>query len=479
MRRLLASLWVLGVVSLSFAHHLPTEPVTGLGQVVAGVMDEWNSTTWNAFMGHYDAETAPGTPYSYPVSFTLAGTNYVGAVEVYDPAQFLSAVMSEYYALHDVLDCEDGPDYPLSGFSVDWFYYYATCNAPSFGFGFIGDVPGVAPAVPPVTADEWFCVSTGGVVWWFGTISYTDSNLVPPQDAVHRYAHGEKQGSPGSTTGHGSSSNFSSASNSLMSHVASNCGTYAGDLIQWQNGTYVGMGEVPVAHDDTVAGLRHLAKVNLAVRELVLGYSQMPPGMRWNPEPSSELYGPCYPDGCADPGNTDTDGDGIPDAEDPCPLNPNPTCGSGGGGPTDPATDPETRCGIIDIPCNLRWLFVPKTGFATHWNRVKTTAEQHFPFNVGSRLVDMIRPSGDEVSDVSPLFLDDEQTVAVACEVQTIDFSGAAGTFLREKLASSEVTYNLCDNVYAEWIHEHLRRWLWYVCVLMIGWSVFKELTRA
>ena len=82
--------------------------------------------------------------------------------------------------------------------------------------------------------------------------------------------------------------------------------------------------------------------------------------------------------------NTDTDGDGIPDNEDPCPTNPNPNCQDpndppGPGDPPDiPDEIPVGDC-VFDLRSFKEWL---NTGSA-------------FPFNLLFRFVGLVTPLFD------------------------------------------------------------------------------------
>jgi len=84
---------------------------------------------------------------------------------------------------------------------------------------------------------------------------------------------------------------------------------------------------------------------------------------------------PAPPDPNAPP---DADGDGIPNGEDQYPYDPTNTP------PTNQwdvaPGDEETQCSIVNIPCNLRKLFVPQVDWAAEWQEMKDVMAQKMPF---------------------------------------------------------------------------------------------------
>jgi hypothetical protein len=95
------------------------------------------------------------------------------------------------------------------------------------------------------------------------------------------------------------------------------------------------------------------------------------------------------------PPDQDSDGDGIPDADDPTPRG-EPDADNDGipdrydrtpNGEAEPNQwdvapgDEQTKCSIVNIPCNLRQLFVPQVDWNAEWQEMTEVMGMKIPFS--------------------------------------------------------------------------------------------------
>lgn len=156
----------------------------------------------------------------------------------------------------------------------------------------------------------------------------------------------------------------SAAYNSALQNFQQYCPPVT--LKEWFAGTYISRGNpapTPAPHPDTPEGLRIIALQVLADLERSHGFVVLPDGLSWDPAPTEMQLG----------GDPDT----SPPGSDPG--------GSGGDGQgPDYADAPiEDGCNVLNIPCNLRRLFVPTEDFGARAEELKATAEGRFPFSLG------------------------------------------------------------------------------------------------
>ncbi len=126
-------------------------------------------------------------------------------------------------------------------------------------------------------------------------------------------------------------------------------------ISNWIAGTYA-----RVSTSSGVAGVAHnsvVSESSMIIVEAVADHFRKYGGQLYMPSGLSLTPQPNY----AQTGSTDTDGDGIPDGSDTCPSDPTNDCTGTSPPPSEPPTDEDDygSCSIIDIPCNLRRLFIP------------------------------------------------------------------------------------------------------------------------
>lgn len=132
--------------------------------------------------------------------------------------------------------------------------------------------------------------------------------------------------------------------------------------------------------------------------------------------------------------------------------------GTTSGNPYDCApVDTSVNCSIIDIPCNFKKLFIPTKNLDDYRQSIERVASDKFPFNVVYML--------NSLRDFKDIYYNSDGSDLEACRLSSsarIDI----GT------ASIPVAgINMCDNGFATFLHEHVRRWLvwglWFLAALV------------
>jgi hypothetical protein len=153
--------------------------------------------------------------------------------------------------------------------------------------------------------------------------------------------------------------------------------------------------------------------------------------------------------------------DGTPDPYVP------PGGGGGGGGPPPPAGggtdwgsapgDAETSCSIIDIPCNLRRLFVPDDEWSTRWAGLTTQRNSKIPFGYFDAAAGGL--SVNTMYDRDHLFQG---------AMPAFHFGGV------QVLSDMPFTITLSDSEAFVWWHENGRMWLWWFFLASFPFVVFR-----
>lgn len=294
------------------------------------------------------------------VSFLgLDSTVYVGQIEVSDPLEFREFVLSYFYEsfCRTMIQFDCGRlrkigslDNPVTETGLDDYWYWRQAW-PSFGFGYFVNNP---PPLDDAPA-EWYCVDVSGggrrFVSWFSGGSTTAYSGAMGLAGGSTYPW-QGYGSPGGGTG--------VALQWLNGHLLSQCPDAV--MLDYVLGNYVERQPsftLPVAHPDVPVGLRVAAQEVAADIERVSGYAVLPRGMTWSPLPTAAQLG----------------GDPSADPESPS--------SGGGGGYEEAPEDGGTECNVLNIPCNLRRLFVPGEGVIEgRVGDLQDVAATRFPFNL-------------------------------------------------------------------------------------------------
>lgn len=148
--------------------------------------------------------------------------------------------------------------------------------------------------------------------------------------------------------------------------------------------------------------------------------------------------------------------------------------GGGGGGPgwDDAPGDPETNCSIIDIPCNLRKLFVPTEDWGARFGQLPETHADRFPFALG-----LWSPGGWlNYSGLGEAGGSGDMT-QFTCPTVNIHFAIPGGE--PGPLGTADEDYNWCDNaVMDKWIEWGRPLLLWVFAVSLI-WAGYRRVAAA
>lgn len=355
MRRLLLALIVFvgAGVSLAQVPRTYTRPGEAVVAAYANKPAEW----WLGLIG---TDVYVEGMHEIEVSFLgLDSTVYVGEIRVSDPKEFREFVTTYFYdsfcRTMIQFDCGrlrkiGSSEQPETGTGLDAFWEWVDAS-PTFGFTFHVNNPPPLNSAPA----EWYCVNGAGSGRRWASFYTGVSSL--------SYGIGMGLAESGGYTWQwsgGAGNGFGPALTWAQGHMNSQCPLTG--MTEFALGNYVYRGtsyQLPVVHPDLPVGVRIAAQEVSADIERVSGYAVLPRGLTWDPLPTAAQLG----------------GDPTADPEQP---------GSGGGGGYGEAPeDGGTECNVLNIPCNLRRLFVPGEGvIEARIEDLQDVASTRFPFSV-------------------------------------------------------------------------------------------------
>lgn len=220
-------------------------------------------------------------------------------------------------------------------------------------------------------------------------------------------------------------------------------------LDEYFSGSYYEVDTEPVPHPDLYQGLKIAITELIALSDRTSTAFALPAGMAWGQLPNDpDICG--RPDGCVREWDDDpTD-----------PTDPGTPPGDGGSWPPYvPPTDGDTRCSIIDIPCNLRFLFVPKLSYQSHADYLKANALDRFPFNIGNaaNVFKLFRPDGS-------------QGLSSYCRHQ---FQFDTG------LKVQVFEFRICESDIAMFWRDNVRQYLTFLMLILFFWSIYVRVSTS
>lgn len=154
----------------------------------------------------------------------------------------------------------------------------------------------------------------------------------------------------------------------------------------------------------------------------------------------------------------------------------------GGGGPEDP----ETNCGILDIPCNLRRLFIPQQDWGATWGSLDTSDK--FPFGLAAWLpstdCSVLEGEGGTYEGCGPGIGQDRTELVYGSEPGEVYGTLKAciphpGLVLPQLPRGGTgpgfdcIEYDLLGSPLVVLWHEHLRIWLYWLFVAQFSlWAL-------
>lgn len=459
LRRLLVCLLVVGG-GAALAQTPPT--ATPIGAAIVAAFLNVDLATAEAWVDAGATQQVHGA--TVPVSWTIDGVTYTGAIRQTD-AGVVQALHTMFYGY----TCQSGTTEaqcgrlklpsdtgrePLTGTSLDeLFHDYSEVPLP-FLFP--------TTSAGGVLVENW--CDNGAERWSFGTGRWSSGS--PPTEtwyigrAVYQGSSGGTPPSPWIRQQQTSDSpnNRSTYATALGNSLGANCGAlgFAGkpSVWNWMRGTYVGLNQMPEAHGDVGEGFR-IQLAELAAEHDRLGnVGWLPPGFSFEPEPTTEELGGQEPGGG----------------------------GPGGGGEVDPG-DCEEGWFLTRVVCEIRtfsantWQFlshdawVPERPVSERMADLRMAAGLRAPFNLFDQ---------GHLSSLEANYGGDNLTDArLECVVVTVDWRGwlswGPGIVPEGVLAENEsepVTWDMCDNPYADWMHNIGREIVRLVFSLVVAWRV-------
>jgi hypothetical protein len=224
-------------------------------------------------------------------------------------------------------------------------------------------------------------------------------------------------------------------------------------LYAWETGSYYAYNEMPGVHDDVPEGFRIAMSQLAAEFDRRAMYGWLPLGLTFDPEPTTEQLAGEAPD----------PGDG------------------GGGGTTivEPGNCEEgwfltqLVCEIRDI-ANTFWEFishdawVPEVGLVARMEAVQEDAEGRFPFSVVA--------SGELGAIEEHLTVHTGEWECPSVSVNTGEWlTGLVPSGVLTEAEVEPAEWNICDNPYAEWMHEDGRQFIALIFGFLAAWRIARS----
>ncbi len=217
-------------------------------------------------------------------------------------------------------------------------------------------------------------------------------------------------------------------------------------LSQWIAGNYKSWNAAPMPHSTVKSELRDILAEVYAELERSNFRQVLLAGSVWNPVPTEEQLNST---------SADSDGDGIPDEDDPCPSDATNTCTPSDGGTVDPGNCEEGWF-LTKVVCEIRnrvnetWQFlshdawVPQEDWNSRWALIKAEYDEKVIFGLGA--ADFGLPGRD---DIQTMTVSTHEWCDFSIDVGKINPMSNENVIVEAEVRSGE---NWCESAPADWM---------------------------